>query len=142
MEYPEKPSEYPENPWEHKDVDSAFGTAKVDSLKELVEEIEDLIVERDDLSQDFIKEGEKMKGNINNFLLQHAPTNEDDSEFARERAELRKKQMDISELQLNERVGCWRDIALLKKELRDKEKELSEKTNRAEMIGKILEEDD
>jgi len=140
MENPEKTSEYPENPWHNPEINS-FGTAKVDSLKDLVEEIEDLIVEREDLSQDFIKEGEKMKQGINNFLLQHTPTHEDESEFARERAELRKKVMDISELQLNERVGCWRDIALLKKELRDKEKELTEKTSRAEIIGKILEED-
>jgi len=43
MENPEKTSEYPENPWHNPEINS-FGTAKVDSLKDLVEEIEDLIV--------------------------------------------------------------------------------------------------
>jgi len=117
-----------------------MGKPKTDSLKETVDEILSLIKERGMLSDYFIKEADKMKTSINNFLLENAPKGEDDSEFARERAELRKKQIDISELQLNERVGCWRDIALLKKELRDREKELSEREGRAEMIHKILEE--
>jgi len=56
-----------------------------------------------------------MKVHINNFLLENIPKGEDDSEFARERSELRKKQIDISELQLNEKIGCWRDIATVKK---------------------------
>jgi len=117
---------------------NSIGKAKLDSLKELVVEIENLIKERTNLSGGFIKEGEKMKTNINNFLMENAPKGEDDSEFARERAELRKKQIDISELQLNEKIGCWRDIALLKKELRENEKQLNEKESRAEMLGKIL----
>ena len=73
--------------------------------------------------------------------LENAPKGEDDSEFTRERAELRKKQIDISELQLNEKVGCWRDIALLKRELREWGSELSEKTSRADTIRQILGED-
>jgi hypothetical protein len=120
-------------------IDSV-GKAKVDSLKDLVVEVNEMIKERGVLSTRFIKEGEKMKANINNFLLENAPKGEDDSEFTRERAELRKKQIDISELQLNEKVNCWRDIALLKKELRESTKELNEKESRAEMLGKILEE--
>jgi len=130
---------YVENLWNNASKVDSLGDIKVDSLKELVEEIENLIKERENLSESFIKEAEKMKTNINNFLLENAPRGEDDSEFVRERAELRKKQIDISEHQLNEKVGCWRDIALLKKELRDKEKELSEKTSRAEMLKGILE---
>ncbi|MFH1451884.1 MAG: hypothetical protein ABIF88_01780 [archaeon] len=130
---------YVENLWNNASKVDSLGDIKVDSLKELVEEIENLIKERENLSESFIKEAEKMKTDINNFLLENAPRGEDDSEFVRERAELRKKQIDISEHQLNEKVGCWRDIALLKKELRDKEKELSEKTSRAEMLKGILE---
>jgi len=117
-----------------------MGHGKVDSLKEFVSEIEALIRERKILSQRFIKEGEGMKGDIKNFLLENAPKGEDDSEFARERSELRKKQIDISEIQLDEKIGCWRDIALLKRELRDGTKELSEKESRADMISRILEE--
>jgi tRNA(Ile)-lysidine synthase TilS/MesJ len=118
---------------------SSVGKAKLKSLKETVEEIEELVKERQALSNGFIKEAEKLKRDINNFLLEGAPKGEDDSEFARERAELRKKQIEISEIQLNEKVGCWRDISELKKELRDREKELTEKESRSEELKKILE---
>ena len=128
------------NTWNTQGDLKGFGNSKVDSLKELVTEVNTLIKERGKLSEDFIKEGEKMKRDINNFLLENAPKGEDDSEFTRERSELRKKQIDISEIQLNERVGCWRDIALLKKELRENVKELTEKESRAQMLGRILEE--
>ncbi len=128
------------NTWNTSEGFNSVGKAKVDSLKETVDEIEHLIKERTGLSNRFIGEGEKMKSNINNFLMENAPKGEDDSEFARERSELRKKQIDISEVQLNEKVGCWRDIALLKKELREQEKELNQKESRTEMLKGILEE--
>lgn len=133
------PEEYVSgNTWNTSDGFNSVGKAKVDSLKDTVEEIDHLIKERTNLSNTFIKEGEKMKSNINNFLMENAPKGEDDSEFARERSELRKKQIDISEIQLNEKVGCWRDIALLKKELREQEKELNQKESRADMLKGIL----
>lgn len=135
------PQKYPfENIWNTSGKIDSVGKAKLNSLKDLVIEINDMIKQREILSKRFIKEGETMKASIHNFLLENAPKGEDDSEFTRERAELRKKQIDISELQLNEKINCWRDIALLKKELREDTKELSEKESRAEMIGKILEE--
>ena len=117
---------------------NTIGKAKLDSIKDIISEIEEMINERNNLSGKFIKEGETMKTKIHNFLLENAPKGEDDSEFVRERSELRKKQIEISELQLNEKIGCWRDISLLRKELRENTKELNEKENRAEMLGKIL----
>ena len=128
----------PENTWNTSEGLESVGKAKLDSLKEIIKEIEEMTKERTILSRKFVKEAENMKAKIHNFLLENAPKGEDDSEFARERAELRKKQMEISELQLNEKIGCWKDISLLKKELRENTKELSEKESRAEMFGKIL----
>ena len=97
-----------------------------------------MVEERKSLSRKFVKEGESMKGGINNFILENTPKGEDDSEFARERSELRKKLIEISEMQLKEKINCWSDIAELKKEMRETAKELSEKKNRTEMLGKIL----
>ena len=142
LNFDEIPEEYlARNTWNTSEQDfSSVGKAKMDSLKDIVGEIEEMINERKTLSDKFIREGESMKNSINNFLLENAPKGEDDSEFARERAELRKKQIEISEIQLNEKIGCWRDIALLKKELRENTSQINEKTSRAEMLGKILEE--
>ena len=49
------------NTWNTSEGFNSVGKAKVDSLKETVEEIEYLIKERTVLSNTFIKEGEKMK---------------------------------------------------------------------------------
>ena len=93
-------------PWNTQKNFDSVGKAKVSSLKDRLNEIEDMIKEREMLSRKFIKEGEKMKSSIHNFLLENAPKGEDDSEFTRERAELRKKQIEISELQLKEKIDC------------------------------------
>ena len=132
--------ENPETSWNTSSGIDSVGKAKLDSLENNIKELESMIKERNTLSQNFIKEGEGMKSNIKTFLIENAPEGEGDSEFARERSELRKKQIDISELQLNEKVNCWRDIALLKKEFRENIKELNEKKSRADMLGKILNE--
>ncbi|MBS3087406.1 hypothetical protein J4226_02315 [Candidatus Pacearchaeota archaeon] len=128
------------NTWNTSSDIDAVGKAKLDSLENNIKELESMIKERNILSQHFIKEGENMKANIKTFLIENAPEGEGDSEFARERSELRKKQIDISELQLNEKVNCWRDIALLKKEFRENVKELNEKKSRSDMLGRILNE--
>ena len=136
-----KKSEIPQSEkiWNTSNEFNSVGKAKIDSLKDIVLEIETMIKERNILSSKFVKEGENMKVKIHNFLLENEPKGENDSEFTRERAELRKKQIEIAELQLNEKIGCWRDISLLKKELRENTKELNEKESRIEMLGKILE---
>jgi len=115
-----------------------LGKIKVDDLKESITEIETQLSERRKISLEFEREGNKMKMNIKNFLLENAPRGEDDSDFARERAELRRKQIDLSEMQLNEMVNCWKDVVLLQKDLRDKQKELFERESRMSAINDIL----
>ena len=121
------------------DIDSV-GRAKLDSLENNIKELESMIKERNILSKNFFSEAERMKDGIKAFLRDSAPEGEGDSEFARERSELRKKDIEICELQLNEKVNCWRDIALLKKEFRENIKELNEKKSRSDMLEKILKE--
>jgi len=53
---------------------------------------------------------------------------------------LRHKKIEISEMQLNEKVSCWKDVAVLKKELRENERELAEKEERLKTLNKFLEE--
>lgn len=114
---------------------SVLGKEKINSLKNSIEEIEFLIKERESLSKSLSDETEKIKTSIENFLLKNVAT---DSEDFKERNGLRQKQIEVSELQLNERITCWKDVALLKKELRECQKELSEKQERMDMFGNIL----
>jgi hypothetical protein len=137
MEIPEIPGNTYHGTTAHNPFEG-MGHIKVDSLKEAIKEIEMQIEERKVISASFDREGEKMKRDISNFLLENSPKGIDDTEFARERAELRKKGIEINEMQLKERVDCWRDVVTLKRDLREKQKELFERENRLDTINKIL----
>lgn len=113
-----------------------IGKEKLDSLKKTISEIEGLIKEREKLSHELIGQAENIKIDISNFFVQN-PTGEQE---VREKIALKQKQVEISELQLNEKVNCWQDVAKLKQELRDKQKELTDKESRFDMLDKILEE--
>lgn len=118
----------------------AVGQERVDSLKKAIKEINNLIDERKRLSLEFIKEGEDIKSEINNLILGNESTLRalGQNEALIEKNSLRNKKVEISELQLNEKINCWKDIALLKKELRVYEKELSEKQGRMRELNDIL----
>ena len=118
-----------------------IGKEKLDSLKEAIEEIGELILSRKKLSKGIFEGAEKEKRDIDNFLLEvDAKNSVAEVEDVREKIALRQKRVELSELQLNEKVSSWKDIALLKKELREKQRELNEKQGRLDMFGKILEE--
>ena len=53
--------------------------------------------------------------------------------------ELLKKKIEIQELRLQENLNVWRDIALLKKELRDHMKEFRDMESKTSMLDNILE---
>ena len=119
-----------------------IGLGKINALKESVEDINELIEEREELSEDFIQEGEDVKTQINNFLLENENTTEfEKADLMKEKNLLRSKKIEISEIQMKEKIDSWKDVALLKKELRSQEQELSEKQERVESITKLLDED-
>jgi hypothetical protein len=119
------------------------GQERVDSLKKAVSEINQLVEERKKLSLEFIKEGEALKSEISNLILENESTLRalGQNEALIEKNSLRNKKVEISELQLNEKINCWKDVAMLKKELRIFEKELSEKEGRMKELNDILNED-
>jgi len=125
-----------EKPWNTSNSLEKIGKEKVEALKITIQEIQELIKQREALSKSLIAEAESIKTDISNFFVEN-PTGEQE---VREKIALKQKQVEISELQLNEKVSCWQDIAKLKQELREKQKELSEKEERLSMLDKILEE--
>jgi hypothetical protein len=116
-----------------------IGQARIESLKEAVVEIEELIDSREKLSGQIFSDGESMKREITNFLAENAVQNPDDPVEAQERSALRRKKIEVCELQLKEKVDCWKDVALLKKEMRENDRELSEREGRIDMLNGILE---
>lgn len=117
------------------------GTEKVDALKQTVSEINEMITGREDLSEDIFNEGEKLKKELDLIIVENERTPlADKRDVMKENNDLKHKKINISELQLNERISCWKDIALLKKEKREYERELNEKVARAKLFSGIMEE--
>lgn len=122
---------------------SSIGTEKIDALKESIEELENMIKGRESLSSQVIEEGEGIKRQIDSYIKENEMTPlADKRDLMREKNDLRQRKVQISEIQLHEKVGCWKDIALLKRELREYKRELTERESRQEMFNKILEEED
>lgn len=136
ISFDEKPMEKDEKTWNTSDSLDSIGKEKLEALKKSIDEIKYLVKSRQELSNELFDEAEEIKTDISNFFVEN-PTGEQE---VREKIALKQKQVEISEMQLKEKVSCWQDIAQLKSELREKEKELAEKEGRINMLGKILEE--
>lgn len=107
---------------------------KIGSLKEAIDDINDLIQKREALTKEIFKDIDKINMGINNFLMS-LPTDQNIAE----RINLKQKQIEIEELKINEKVNSWRDVAALKKELRERVQEFKEKEASGDMIDKLLE---
>ncbi len=118
----------------------SIGKDKIESLKNSIKEIQNLVEERRDLSENFILEADKIKLEIDNLLMENENTARDfrDKDYMTEKNALRNKKVEISELQLNEKINCWKDIAQLKQELRQYEKDLTEKQSRMKEINDLM----
>jgi hypothetical protein len=110
---------------------------KISSLKQSIREIEKMIKQREEVSDKIVKETDSLNNKLENLIL--SPSLQKAEDVVKEKIALRQKQIEISELQLTEKVNCWRDVALLKKELRENQMELNEKETRIEMLNKLLE---
>jgi nitrate/TMAO reductase-like tetraheme cytochrome c subunit len=117
-----------------------MGQDKIKALKESISEVFGMISERQKLSLEVIGEAEKLKREIEQHIAANEKNEIGGVGADLERKDLRHKKMEIAELQLNERIACWKDIALLKREKREYERELTEKEGRMEALNKILEE--
>ena len=61
------------------------------------------------------------------------------AEFQKAEVEFRKKIIEADEMKVQEKLNCFRDVALLKKELRELIQEFREKESRASVLGSLLE---
>ncbi|MBT4376743.1 hypothetical protein HOD29_05190 [archaeon] len=137
-----KQDEIPGNTSEE-DIFGDVGKEKIEALEKSISEIKTMVLEREKLSRISFTQCEKLKTEISNFLLENqasALTEEEHREVLRQKNDLRHKKIEISEMQLKEKVDCWKDTAILKRELRVYEQELNEKLARQRSLSELLEE--
>ena len=95
---------------------------KLGTIKDVIDDINNLIDERIKLRDELFLDFEKLALKINNFL-----TEKQDDLKAEEIVELKRKVVDIEESKVQEKLNAWRDVSNLKKELREYIRELKEK---------------
>jgi ATP-dependent Lon protease len=78
---------------------------------------------------------EKIKTFINTTAIQINDQTQPELAF-----ELKKNQIDIDKFKIEEKLNRWRDVAALKKELRERVKEITEREQREAMLNEILKE--
>jgi len=107
--------------------------SKSDSLKQVIVDIQELIILREQLHEEMFNDVEKIKTFINNTAISINQETHPELAF-----ELKKNQIDIDKVKIEEKLNKWRDIAALKKELRERVKEITEKEQRENMLNDIL----
>ncbi|MEK6964405.1 MAG: hypothetical protein AABX70_08355 [Nanoarchaeota archaeon] len=121
----------PESVGKTEDAFHAFQDEKIVSLKELIQDIQNLIEERKKLQEELIAEMGKMQMSISNLLTQADIS-------ADEKIKLKTKQIELDEKKIQEKLNGWKDIAALKQELREHLREFKEKESRMEMLDELM----
>ncbi len=120
----------------HSSMDGLFKDlqgAKLMTMHELIEDIEEQIEERKRLQKEVFRDADKTLMDLNNFLKVAG-----DKIDVIEELRLREKLTAIQEFKMQEKINVFRDVALLKKEMRDRIQHLKEKENNVSMIDQII----
>ena len=116
------------------DLLDEISETKMVSLQEAIDEITAQISLREKLHEEMIGDIEKLKSTINNMSPSMTAEN------AKVIVEFQKKLIEAEEMKVQEKLNCFRDIAQLKKELREWIREFRDKEKRASLLGDLLSE--
>jgi predicted component of type VI protein secretion system len=95
---------------------------RLGSIKEVMDDITQLIDERKKLRDEIFNDLDNLILKINNFL-----TEQKDQLKPEEIVDIKRKIVEIEEAKAQEKLNAWRDISSLKKELREHLKEFKDK---------------
>lgn len=119
---------------QERDIIESIKDNELISLKECIRDIDTLIKVRGGLHQDILRSIESVKSDINSFIMR---IDNKTPEVLQEIVKLKQQQVNLDQFKLQERVNEWRDIAELKRERRERDLELREIENRAELFEGI-----
>lgn len=103
-----------------RDLITTQHSGKVDNIQQVIDEINELISERETLRNELLFACDKISSRINGVLMRLT----DDQ--VKEQITLHEKSVAVDQMKVMERLNAWRDVALLKKELRERLHELRE----------------
>ncbi len=109
-----------------------LNTEKIQNIRQVIDEIDDLIKEREKLSSKLINSYEGLLSRMNSIV------NKIPQENLKEEILLQEKMVNVEEAKIKENLDCWRDIALLKRELREVLREFREQESMQSTYADLL----
>ncbi len=111
---------------------------KIEAIQKNIADIANLIQTRETLKKELFMDIEESKLEINSILSKVPIDATTQPAVTAEHLKLRQKLIDLEERKMQEKLNCWRDIALLKKELREIAREMEEKQSNLGILDNIL----
>lgn len=117
---------------------------KLEPIKEVIQEVEFLISNRADVHNEMNQAIDKMQLEIDNFLIGLPQINVIDTnpnlggELVKAMAEFRKMKIELEQIRLDEKLNYWRDVAQLKRELREYAREFKEKESKSDLLDSLI----
>jgi septation ring formation regulator EzrA len=114
------------------DILTSLNLDKMENIKQVIAEINDLIAERKFLSSSLINAYEGLLSRINSIIARTPQEN------LKEEIILHEKAVQVEEAKIGEHLNCWRDIAKLKEELREVLREFREQESVQNSYDELL----
>lgn len=115
------------------DVLKGMQTDGINSIKGIITDIEDLIEKRMELSAEIFQDLEKLKIVINTLL-----SGKEKDMTAGEIIEVKKKDIEVEEAKIREKLDRFKDILNLKRELRIHIADFNDKVNKMNMLDDLM----
>ncbi|MFP4112616.1 MAG: hypothetical protein ACLFPQ_05840 [Candidatus Woesearchaeota archaeon] len=116
-----------------KEFIDSLNTDKIENIKQVITEINELIDERKELSLSLINTYEHILIKNSDMMNRISP------EFVKELISLHQETIRIEEAKVKEKLECWRDIALLKRELRERLRDFREQEKKNIAFSNLME---
>ena len=127
----------------NQDVEKLFKARedeRVDLLKESIVDIKRMISEREFLHKEMMENLDKLNMFIDNSMPKGSFSSDEAIKARHDLVkELLKKKIEIEEIKVEEKLNFWRDVAELKKELREHMKEYRDMESKTSMMDNLLE---
>lgn len=137
----QKKNPHPTKKADPNDLFTDLSNIKISSIQDMITDINQLIQTREQLKNEMFADLEKTKM-ILNSIIDRVPLDVNNlPALTAEHLKLRQKMIELEESKTQEKLNCWRDVALLKKELREHMREVHEKESNLGILGKIMKED-
>ncbi len=112
---------------------SQMSNIQLNSIQEAMDEINEMIIDREKLKAEVTFDLEKVALKFTNFLAEKK-----DTLSPEQLTEIQRKIIDLEEDKAREKLNAWRDIAMLRKELREYKFTLKEKKDGMEMLQNTM----